>query len=205
MTIGERLYKLRKEKNISQEELANELNVSRQTISKWETGESTPDFDKIVPLCNYFNITSDELLSGKENIIVARDDEKQHKFARNLAISIILYIISLAEVVFVSEMFHLEAVAVALFFITIAIATGLIVYSSIVYLDKKDDSEETKKENESLNLICKIISILGLIVYLVISFLSGAWHLTWIIWIIVGLCNTIVKLLFSLKGDKKDE
>ena len=61
MTIGERLLKLRKEKNISQEELANELDVSRQTISKWETDQSQPDFDKIIPLCEFFNITSDEL------------------------------------------------------------------------------------------------------------------------------------------------
>jgi transcriptional regulator with XRE-family HTH domain len=64
MTVGERLYKLRKEKNISQEELANVLDVSRQTISKWETGESTPDFNKICPLCEYYGITSDELLTG---------------------------------------------------------------------------------------------------------------------------------------------
>ena len=61
MTIGERLLKLRKEKNISQEELANELDVSRQTISKWETDQSLPDSDKIIPLCKYFGITSDEL------------------------------------------------------------------------------------------------------------------------------------------------
>ena len=100
MTIGERLYKLRKDKNISQEELANELNVSRQTISKWETGESSPDFDKIIPLCEYFNITSDELLSGKENIIEANKKETETTFARNIAIAVGLYILSVAEIVF---------------------------------------------------------------------------------------------------------
>ena len=51
MTIGERLLKLRKERNLSQEEFANVLNVSRQTVSKWETDQSTPDFDKIIPIC----------------------------------------------------------------------------------------------------------------------------------------------------------
>ena len=56
MKIGEKIYSLRKKHNLSQEELANELNVSRQTVSKWEVGESCPDFDKIVPLysCNCF-------------------------------------------------------------------------------------------------------------------------------------------------------
>ena len=47
MNIGEKLYELRKEKNLSQEEVAEKLNVSRQTVSKWETNQTTPDFDKI--------------------------------------------------------------------------------------------------------------------------------------------------------------
>ena len=48
MTIGERLLKLRREKNISQEELANELDVSRQTVSKWETDQSQPDLLNLI-------------------------------------------------------------------------------------------------------------------------------------------------------------
>ena len=74
MTIGERLLKLRKEKNLSQEELANILDVSRQTVSKWETDQSVPDFDKIVPLCEVFGITSDELLTGNSNIIEKKEE-----------------------------------------------------------------------------------------------------------------------------------
>ena len=54
MTIGDRLLKFRRERNLSQEDLANELDVSRQTVSKWETNQSMPDFDKIVPICNCF-------------------------------------------------------------------------------------------------------------------------------------------------------
>ena len=64
MMIGERLLNLRKEKHLSQEEVAERLNVTRQTISKWETDGSTPDFDKIVPLCELYGITADELLTG---------------------------------------------------------------------------------------------------------------------------------------------
>ena len=72
MTIGERLLNLRKEKNLSQEDLANELDVSRQSISKWETNQSMPDFDKIVLICEYFGITTDELLTGKKDIVEAK-------------------------------------------------------------------------------------------------------------------------------------
>ena len=52
MNLGETLLKLRKQKGLSQEEVADKLNVTRQTISKWETNQSMPDFDKIVPICH---------------------------------------------------------------------------------------------------------------------------------------------------------
>ena len=47
MSLGQRLIELRKEKKLSREEVAGKLNVTRQTVSKWETDQSTPDFDKI--------------------------------------------------------------------------------------------------------------------------------------------------------------
>ena len=50
MEFGNRLYELRKQKGLSQEELANLLDVTRQTVSKWELGDSTPDMDKLVAL-----------------------------------------------------------------------------------------------------------------------------------------------------------
>ena len=65
MNFGEKLYELRKEKNLSQEEVAEKLNVTRQTVSKWETNQSTPDFDKILPLCELFGISSEYLLIVK--------------------------------------------------------------------------------------------------------------------------------------------
>ena len=55
--LGERLFKLRRDKKLSQEEVAEKLNVTRQTISKWETNQSLPDFDKVVPLCELYDIT----------------------------------------------------------------------------------------------------------------------------------------------------
>jgi len=201
MTIGERLYNLRKDKKISQEELANELNVSRQTISKWETGESTPDFDKIVPLCEYFNITSDELLSGKENIVEAKVDDKKKVYARNISIAVAMYILSIAQLIFTVEVFKKEILAITLFFVINAIATALIIYTCIVH---KQPELESKKENKTLELVHDIISIIGVIIYFLVSFLTMAWHLTWIIFIAVGLCNTIATLIFNLKEQKED-
>ena len=133
MTISERLLKLRKEKNLSQEELANVLDVSRQTISKWETGESTPDFNKIIPLCEFYGITSDELLSGSKDIIKAKEENKKNNFARNIAIAVSLYILSLVAIILFSTSFNEPIIGVCLFFTIIAGATGLIVFSAIKY------------------------------------------------------------------------
>ena len=205
MTIGERLLKLRKEKNISQEELANVLDVSRQTISKWETDQTTPDFDKIVPLCEYFGITSDELLSGKKDIIQSKEDDRKGKFARNIAVSVGLYILAIVFIIFFAAYLEQEIIGVCLFFITIAIATGLIVYSAINYSEKKP--KEKKKEDKTIKQVCDIIDILGIVIYFLVSFTTGAWYITWIIFLIVGLCEAIVKLIFNLskKEEKKEE
>lgn len=65
MEFNNKLYELRKQKGFSQEELANRLNVSRQTISKWEVGESTPDMENLVAISELFKISLDELVLDK--------------------------------------------------------------------------------------------------------------------------------------------
>ncbi|MBR6113253.1 MAG: helix-turn-helix transcriptional regulator [Bacilli bacterium] len=86
MTLGERLMNLRKEKHLSQEEVADRLNVTRQTVSKWELDQSTPDFDKIVPLCKLYEISSEELITGNkpEGTTMSDDgiDKEHEKFKK---------------------------------------------------------------------------------------------------------------------------
>ena len=64
MKFNERLLEIRKKQGLSQEELGAELQVSRQTISKWEAGQSYPDFQRLVMLSDYFGMTLDELVKG---------------------------------------------------------------------------------------------------------------------------------------------
>ena len=66
MNIADRIQNLRKLRGISQEQLADRLGVSRQTISKWESEQSTPDMEKIILLSDYFEVTTDYLLKGIE-------------------------------------------------------------------------------------------------------------------------------------------
>ena len=64
MNFNEKLMELRKQKGWSQEELGNRLNVTRQTISKWELAQTTPEMDKLVEISQLFDISLDELLNN---------------------------------------------------------------------------------------------------------------------------------------------
>lgn len=66
MNIAERIQTLRKSKGISQEQLANEMGVSRQAVSKWESEQSIPDLDKVIAMSEYFDVTTDYILKGIE-------------------------------------------------------------------------------------------------------------------------------------------
>lgn len=74
MSIADRIQHLRKEKGLSQEELAGQIGVSRQAVSKWESGQSIPDIEKVILLSDYFETTTDYLLKGTEP--VERTDSK---------------------------------------------------------------------------------------------------------------------------------
>ena len=65
MTLGERIYQYRTERGLSQLEVAERLDVSRQSVSKWETDGAVPDLDKLVKLSGLFGVTMDELVKGE--------------------------------------------------------------------------------------------------------------------------------------------
>ena len=81
MEFNNKLYELRKQKGLSQEELANRLNVSRQTISKWEVGESTPDMEKLAAISELFDISLDELVLDKA---VKKEEPKEQTTKQKL-------------------------------------------------------------------------------------------------------------------------
>lgn len=64
--LSEKLFKLRKNSGLSQEQLAEQLNVSRQAISKWESGTAVPESEKLVAISNYFGVSVDYLLKDDE-------------------------------------------------------------------------------------------------------------------------------------------
>lgn len=99
MTLGEKIQKLRKQRGLSQEALAEKVTVTRQTISKWELGQSLPDLDFISQLSDIFNVSSDYLIKDE----MTEPDELPYK-KRNYRLSerskrIILVIVSAAALV----------------------------------------------------------------------------------------------------------
>ncbi len=102
--IADKLVKLRKEFNLSQEDLAKELNLSRQAISKWERGESSPDIDNIIKLAKFYSVSFNYLF-GEDNKqpskiiekeIIVKEIEVEEDYANWCAlISFVLSLISI--------------------------------------------------------------------------------------------------------------
>lgn len=79
MEFNKKLQELRKQKGLTQEELAAALYVSRTAISKWESGRGYPNIDSLKAIAQYFDITIDALLSGNELLTIAEEDRKQQR------------------------------------------------------------------------------------------------------------------------------
>lgn len=79
MNFNDRLADLRRRKGLSQEQLGYELGVSRQTVSKWELGQSYPDFQRLVLLSDYYEMSLDELVKGVDvgDVRALNESEKQ--------------------------------------------------------------------------------------------------------------------------------
>lgn len=85
MSFSEKLQRLRKEKGLSQEQLAELLKVSRQSVSKWESGKTYPEIDKLIVLSDLFEITLDDLVKDKDgntntNIKSEEEEEDDDKY-----------------------------------------------------------------------------------------------------------------------------
>ena len=77
MEFNEKLQELRKQKNLTQEQLAEQLYVSRTAISKWESGRGYPSIDSLKEISRVFSISLDELLSSEEILTAAQEDSRQ--------------------------------------------------------------------------------------------------------------------------------
>ena len=82
MSLGEKIFKLRKEKGISQEALAEQIGTTRQAISKWENNQGFPETEKLLQLSNIFEVSTDYLL--KDEKIVKDSEERGYYVSKEM-------------------------------------------------------------------------------------------------------------------------
>ena len=234
MNIGEKLYELRKGRNLTQDEVAEKLNVTRQTISKWETNQSVPDFDKIVPLCELYGISPNELLIGEKQKQETVDDEKSNQFnyeeakkhlftrrkenyenmtknqikqksAEIVSSSILIFFFGIAFAGIGTTVMMWNPIIVGCIFLMI-IGFGVTrIIKHYMSVPKFERTKEEEKKDKIEKQISDIIIGIGVAIYFIVSFITLAWHITWIIFIISGMIVQIVKIIFMLKEDDNDE
>lgn len=204
MSVSEKIYELRKKKNMSQEELAGVLNVTRQTISKWETGESNPDFDKIVPLCNFFQISTDEFLKDSNPILekeIVRVSRNNKALVFSLCIAIFTFMTMM--LVILDEVGANDAIMAIITLVSIGSIAVILVY---YFFAKPIDGGkiEKSKKNKQDKLISSIINLITILVYFIISLIFG-WAYTWIILIVGLLFKKVVLLGLLLRSDENEK
>ncbi len=152
MDFSEKLLTLRKANNLTQEQLAEKLDVSRQSVSKWESGQATPELDKIVALSAIFDVTTDYLLKSSEidDLSVKTDilekqqqqmlvrEQKQRQISGCTLYAIAVYLIFFAAY-FIGHFHFWEWVAnPSVFFAGFMIATAIVVVICVKTLGKKE-------------------------------------------------------------------
>ncbi len=140
MDFAEKLLSLRKANNLTQEQLAEKLDVSRQSISKWESGQAVPEMEKIVALSVVFNVTTDYMLKSSEiddlsvktgilekqqHMIMAQEQRNQQVF-RNIMYSLAIYLVFFA-LYFIGH-FYFEIWNPSVIFSGFLIATAIVIF-----------------------------------------------------------------------------
>lgn len=160
MGFSENLQNLRKIKNMSQEQLAEKLDVSRQAVSKWESGNGYPETEKIITICEIFDCSMDNLLKGKITADTTGEKKKyeslQNKFSKGISLgvgiillgtTILLYFAGLSAMAGTSELeeqYGIIGVTILLFCVLIALP---------IFITLGIQEENYKKKNPKLSNI----------------------------------------------------
>lgn len=168
MSLGENLQFLRKRDNITQEQLAEKLDVSRQSVSKWESDTTYPEMDKLIQLCQMFHCSMDDLVQGYIKDIHVEEkteyDRHMNQFSKVMALAVggILLGISLMLFVYGCNQFIGTGVEIKeeftgiifFIFLTISVAAFIVIGTQHADFEKKHPILEnfyTQKEIDAFN------------------------------------------------------
>ena len=170
------LQQLRKQKEITQEELAVAIYVSRTAISKWESGRGYPSIDSLKALSKFFGVTIDELLSGEELLIIAEEDTNQKRnYFRDLVFGLLDICISMffflpffgqaaSENIQAVSLLSLVEISSYLQIVYFAIVTAIIVIGILTLALQKCQNAFWIKSKSKISLILNTVGILIFII-----------------------------------------
>lgn len=195
--LGNRLAELRKQHGLSQEELADQLGVSRQAVSKWERGEASPDTDNLIELSRIYGISLDELLGLRQaeepdsndniNIHVTTDDADVHVSGKGH---------------FKDEdgnEVHIDSNG-----IHIKDEDGQEVHVTKSGIKIKDEEGESRKvkvtvikdKKQRLNALISLVTTFGVIIsYILLGTIAGLWGQAWTLFLLIPIVPSLVEAI----------
>lgn len=213
--FGDFLYALRKEKGMTQADLAQALGVTNKAVSKWETGEAMPETGLLLPLSRIFGVTVDELLAGKRaerltddgsvcNEKIFYDELKKHMFTRGkddrtkspsekVCGAICGAVVMLGTFVYVllgalANLWHPYWIIIPV----CALSCGIIgIVFDLCNADKRN-RKLARGENPFVGGVCGLITLSSTIAYLFVGVFTGLWHPCWVIVVGAALLCFIV-------------
>lgn len=182
--FANRLQKLRKEKGYSQDQLAEALGVSRQSISKWERAEASPDSDNLIALAKLYNISLDELISPSDS----KDSQEQDSKKDDVRINI--------NGIEVNDKNgnHVHVGWDGIHVHDNKENTHVDISAKGFYVNQKKLSRKTLIIRDTLNLITIFLCIIA---YIVIGTTMHLWHPTWIIFFAIPLVASIIEAIIN--------
>ena len=176
MEFNEKLQELRKQRGLTQEELAEKLYVSRTAISKWESGRGYPNIESLKAIAKFFSVTVDELLSPGEVLTIAEENQKQtEKHFRDLAfglldlcMSLLLFLPLFAEkaggIIQSVPLIALDSVPIYLKIAYFAVAISMIILGILTLALQNCSAVLWTKAKGKISLTLGVIAVLLFIV-----------------------------------------
>ena len=202
MRLGEKIQILRRQKDISQEQLAERLNVSRQAISKWETGESLPDIDNILRLSSIFDVTTDYLLktyneetpvSSSPSVDIAAEFAGEDEYEDDDGVS--------GRFSFSLDFGGMIYPVAVLVFLVLGFQWGLwrmvwIIFPIAWVLEEIVSYVKTGRLDISVYSIASIV-------FLILGFGWGLWHPGWLVFVVAWVLSETVQVKKPKKKKRK--
>ncbi len=176
------LIKLRKENNMTQNDLAEKLNVSYQAVSKWERGENLPDANLMLEIAKLYKITVDEILRGE---LLPKDDLKLREKKRNIIMITGIAIIIISVIPFMLLLNINLFLGLGLLIGIAVIGVVLVVISSL------SPKEEKTAEDPKFKKIENIVYPICFVIFFVLGIRYGLWYISWVVFVL-GYAVTMI-------------